>query len=80
MGPFGPNESPGTHAWSLGSPTAAVEPSTVKQLLSEDQIRVGVERLADEVGSFYAGRPLTILGVLTGSLVLVADLIRDAFV
>lgn len=33
-------------------------------------------RLADEVGRFYAGRPLTILGVLTGSLVLVADLIR----
>jgi hypoxanthine phosphoribosyltransferase len=44
--------------------------------LSEDEIRRGVERLADEVGRFYAGRSLTILGVLTGSLVLVADLIR----
>jgi hypoxanthine phosphoribosyltransferase len=48
----------------------------VKPLLSEKQICVGVERLADEIGRFYAGRPLTILGVLTGSLVLVADLIR----
>ena len=29
-----------------------------------------------EIGRYYAGRPLTIIGVLTGSLVLVADLIR----
>jgi hypoxanthine phosphoribosyltransferase len=48
----------------------------VKPLLSEDEIRRGVERLADEIGRHYAGRSLTILGVLTGSLVLVADLIR----
>jgi hypoxanthine phosphoribosyltransferase len=48
----------------------------VKQLLSEDQIRAGVDRLAGEIGQFYAGRPLTIIGILTGSLVLVADLIR----
>jgi hypoxanthine phosphoribosyltransferase len=48
----------------------------VKPLLSEGEIRVGVERLAGEIGRHYAGRPLTILGVLTGSLVLVADLIR----
>jgi hypoxanthine phosphoribosyltransferase len=44
--------------------------------LSEDEIRVGVKRMADEISRHYAGRPLTILGVLTGSLVLVADLIR----
>ncbi len=49
---------------------------TVKQLLSEEQIRVGVDRLAKEISRYYAGRSLTILGVLTGSLVLVADLIR----
>jgi hypoxanthine phosphoribosyltransferase len=49
---------------------------TVKQLLSEEQIRVGVQRLAAEIGDHYAGRPLTIIGVLTGSMVLVADLIR----
>lgn len=48
----------------------------MKPLLSEEQIRGGVERLAGEIGRFYAGRSLTILGVLTGSLVLMADLIR----
>ncbi len=49
---------------------------TVKPLLTEEQILAGVQRLADEIGEHYAGRPLTILGVLTGSLVLVADLMR----
>jgi hypoxanthine phosphoribosyltransferase len=48
----------------------------LKQLLSEEQIRDGVAGMAGEVGQFYAGRPLTVIGVLTGSLVLVADLIR----
>jgi hypoxanthine phosphoribosyltransferase len=55
---------------------AAFTIGRVKPLLSEDEIRRGVERLADEIGRYYAGRSLTILGVLTGSLVLVADLIR----
>lgn len=48
----------------------------MKQLLSEEQVREGVGRLAGEVARRYAGRPLTVVGVLTGSLVLVADLIR----
>ncbi len=48
----------------------------MKQLLSEQQIRDGVERMAGEVAGFYAGRPLTVIGVLTGSVVLLADLIR----
>ncbi len=51
-------------------------PSAVKQLLSAEQIDEGVSRLAAEISVFYAGRPLTILGVLNGSIVLVADLIR----
>jgi hypoxanthine phosphoribosyltransferase len=48
----------------------------VKVLLSEEQIRDGVERLAGQIGRDYAGRPLTLIGVLTGSMVLVADVIR----
>ncbi len=48
----------------------------MKQLLSEEQIREAVGRMAGEIAEHYAGRSLTILGVLTGSLVLVADLIR----
>jgi hypoxanthine phosphoribosyltransferase len=50
--------------------------TTVKQLLSEREIREGVERLAGELSRHYAPRPLTIIGVLTGSVVFVADLIR----
>ena len=48
----------------------------MKQLLSKDQVQDGVRRLAREIGEHYAGRPLTVIGVLTGSVVLVADLIR----
>ena len=48
----------------------------MKQLLSEQQIREGVATLAAEISRFYAHRPLTIIGVLTGSIVFVADLIR----
>jgi hypoxanthine phosphoribosyltransferase len=49
----------------------------VKLLLSEQQIRDGVQRLAGEVRDQYRDSPLTIIGVLTGSLVLLADLIRQ---
>jgi hypoxanthine phosphoribosyltransferase len=49
----------------------------VQQLLSEVQIREGVARLAAEIEGFYGpGRKLTIVGVMTGSVVLLADLIR----
>jgi hypoxanthine phosphoribosyltransferase len=48
----------------------------VKQLLSEEQIRGGVRRLAGEIVEHYGGRAVTVVGVLTGSMVLVADLIR----
>jgi len=45
-------------------------------LLSPDQLADGIQRLADEVRRGASGRPLTVIGVLTGSIVLVADLIR----
>ena len=48
----------------------------MKVLLSEAQIRDRVRELGTELSREYAGRPLTILGVLTGSIVLLADLIR----
>jgi hypoxanthine phosphoribosyltransferase len=48
----------------------------MKQLFSQDEIRIGVERLADQVREAYGQRPLTIVGILTGSLVMLADLIR----
>ena len=48
----------------------------MKTLLTEAELRRGVERIAAEINEFYADRPLTIIGVLTGSVVLLADLIR----
>lgn len=49
---------------------------TVKTLLSEQQLRDGVGRMAREISEYYQDRSLTIIGVLTGSVVLLADLIR----
>jgi hypoxanthine phosphoribosyltransferase len=48
----------------------------LKILLSQDELRSGVERLAGEIAAYYGEEPLTIIGVLTGSVVLLADLIR----
>ena len=49
----------------------------MRVLIDESAVRQGVERLAREIISDYEPRPLTILGVMTGSLVLLADLIRQ---
>jgi hypoxanthine phosphoribosyltransferase len=49
----------------------------VRTLLSEQQIAATVKRLADEIATEYANRSLTLIGVLTGSMVFVADLIRQ---
>jgi hypoxanthine phosphoribosyltransferase len=48
----------------------------VKQILSTTQIRDGVRQLAEQIKAIYGDRPLTIVAILTGSLVLLADLIR----
>ena len=34
-------------------------------------------RLAEQIAADYRGRPLTVLGVLTGSLIFLSDLIRQ---
>jgi hypoxanthine phosphoribosyltransferase len=49
----------------------------VKILLDENQVRDGVARMAGEISRFYSERPLTIVAVMTGSVVLLADLIRQ---
>src|SRR5262249_24383868 len=48
----------------------------VKVILTEAQISAGIDRLAEELSGDYRGRPLTVLGVLTGSLIFLSDLIR----
>jgi hypoxanthine phosphoribosyltransferase len=45
-------------------------------LLSADDLAAGIARLSEEVRQAVGRRPLTIVGVLTGSIVLVSDLIR----
>jgi len=49
----------------------------VKTLLSESEVKTGVARMAARIADDYRGRPVTILGVMTGSVVLLADLIRQ---
>ena len=48
----------------------------MRVLLSESELTGGVERLAAEIDTHYGDRPLTVIAIMTGSLVLFADLIR----
>ena len=48
----------------------------MKQLLSQACLAAGIDRLAAEVSRDVGGRPLTVIGVLTGSIILMADLLR----
>jgi hypoxanthine phosphoribosyltransferase len=48
----------------------------MKTILTEEQLREGIRRLAGEIEAHYRGKSLTIVGVLIGSVVLLADLIR----
>lgn len=48
----------------------------MKTLLSDSEIAIRVAELGQIITESYRGRPLTVLGVLNGSVVLVADLIR----
>jgi len=49
---------------------------TVDVLLSAEQIQKRIDELARQIAADYRGQPITIVGVLTGSLVFLADLIR----
>ncbi len=48
----------------------------VDVLLSEEKIRGRVQELGRQIARDYAGRPLVIVGVLKGSFVFLADLVR----
>jgi hypoxanthine phosphoribosyltransferase len=48
----------------------------VRVILTEAEISVGIAQLARQIAADYQGRPLTVLGVLTGSLIFLSDLIR----
>jgi hypoxanthine phosphoribosyltransferase len=46
-------------------------------LISAERIRERVRELAEQIAHDYRDRPVTIVGVLTGSLVFLADLVRQ---
>ena len=48
----------------------------MKTLIDETAIHREVDRLGQQLAEDYSGRPLTVLGVLTGSIILLSDLIR----
>ena len=48
----------------------------MKTLITADEIAAEVDRLGPRLAADYAGRPLTLLGVLHGSLPFLADLMR----
>lgn len=50
---------------------------TLYELLTTERIREGVARLAEEIRFHYDGKDLMIVGVMTGSVVFLADLIRQ---
>ena len=49
----------------------------VQVLIDEDRIQARVRELGRQIEADYQGRPLTIVAVLTGSLIVLADLIRQ---
>lgn len=48
----------------------------MKILLNEAEIGLGIDRLAGQLKAHYHDQPLTIVSIMTGSLVMLADLIR----
>src|SRR3954451_15124051 len=64
-------------ATGRGAPPHPGDPRAVDVLLTEAQIRDRVRRLGQQIEADYQGKPLTIVAVLTGSLILLADLIRQ---
>lgn len=48
----------------------------MRTLIDEQVLADGVTRLAGEIDRHYGDRPITVVAVMTGSLVLFADLIR----
>jgi hypoxanthine phosphoribosyltransferase len=49
----------------------------MKIVLTESEIRAGVQRMAQQIAGDFHQRRLVVMGVMTGSVVLLADLIRQ---
>lgn len=59
-------------------PTCNIQPTTsnLKTILTPEELSAGIDRLAAEIVIHYRDEPLTIVGILTGSIVFLADVIR----
>jgi hypoxanthine phosphoribosyltransferase len=53
-----------------------IHPDIKKVLLSEDALRARIQELGAQLTKDYAGRKLMVVGVLKGSLIFMADLLR----
>jgi len=60
----------------MSSAQLTYEKTIEKTLFSDAEIAAAVERLAREIASDYAGKPLLVLGVLKGALYVTVDLVR----
>ena len=49
----------------------------MKVLLTEQQLGDGVTEMAQQINALYGDTPVTIVGIMTGSIVLLADIIRQ---
>lgn len=49
----------------------------MKVLLNEDELKHGVAELARQINASYQREPLTIIGIMTGSIMLLADVVRQ---
>jgi hypoxanthine phosphoribosyltransferase len=48
----------------------------MRVLITAEQIQLRLSELASQISPEYRGRPLTIVGILTGSVMFLADLVR----
>lgn len=48
----------------------------MKVLLQPEQLLCGVTKVAEDIGAVYGARPVTMIAIMTGSIVFMADLIR----
>ena len=49
----------------------------MREIISEGELKDGVRRLAEQLSAEYRGKPLTIVGILQDSIVLLGDLMRQ---
>jgi hypoxanthine phosphoribosyltransferase len=48
----------------------------MKTLIEEQPLRQGIERWSGQIRDYYQGKPVTLVGVMMGSLMVLGDLVR----